>query len=232
MLLLMAGRSPQEGARGFVLNQLDDRITAIQLPHPTRVGFDGIETSGKTSLANELERVIAVRGRPVIRAFGDNFRHPREVRYRQGRLSPEGYYEDSVDQEKLADWLLNPLGPEGTRMYRAASYNSKTDTVLDPPEQVAPGNAVVLVDGLFLFRGLAGSFDYRVLVDIRYEEALKRARRRDTHFGDEERILELFDKRFHPAQRRYHKEVQPRGLAHVIVDNNDLEQPKLLFADK
>jgi uridine kinase len=230
----MAGVTKYEGgsaARSHVVEQLADRITGIQLPHPTRVGFDGIETSGKTSLADELSQVIVSRGRPVIRALGDNFRNPREVRYSQGRFSPRGYYEDSVDNNTLLGSLLNPLGPDGTRSYRAASYDSKTDRLLNLPEQTAPEDAVILVDGLFLFRPeLVGSFDYRVLVDVSFEEAVRRATERDTHFGSEKDIRELFDRRFHPAQRDYRERVQPHLLAHAIVDNNDLSQPLLLFA--
>lgn len=95
------------------LEQLAERVANIQRPHPVRVGIDGIENSGKTTLADELAPHIEARGRHVIRATVDLFHAPRAVRYRQGRESAQGYYEDSFDYEKFQERLLTPLGPNG-----------------------------------------------------------------------------------------------------------------------
>lgn len=216
--------------RKLVLAKLADRISGIQLPHPTRVAVDGIETSGKTTLARDLVPILAAQGRRVIHATVDDFRFPRAVRYRQGRFSPAGYYEDSVDTETLRERLLNPLGPNGTRRYRTASIDARVDRLIDPPIQEAPDDAILLLDGTFAFRPELNDFwDYRILVDISLEEARRRGIARDIHQGSQADILKLFDERFHPAQRRYQATVNPHTLADVIVDNTNLEEPGIRF---
>jgi hypothetical protein len=62
-----------------------------------RVGVDGIDGAGKTTLADELAAALRARGRPARRVSADDFHRPPAERYRRGRASPEGYYHDSFD---------------------------------------------------------------------------------------------------------------------------------------
>jgi uridine kinase len=75
-------------------NRIDELATAIvaaRSGHPTRVAIDGVDGSGKTTLADELVEPIRRAGRDVIRASIDGFHDPRAVRYARGRDSPDGY---------------------------------------------------------------------------------------------------------------------------------------------
>ena len=83
-----------------VLQKVAERITSIQLDHPTRVGIDGVDASGKTHLADELGVYLTKKGYDVIRVFVDGFHNPKEVRYQKGRSSPEGYYYNTVFQPR------------------------------------------------------------------------------------------------------------------------------------
>ena len=56
-----------------------------------RVGIDGVDGAGKTTLADTLADALEAAGIAVIRASVDGFHHPRAVRYRLGRESPEGF---------------------------------------------------------------------------------------------------------------------------------------------
>jgi len=48
-----------------VLAELADAIVRLRLAHPTRVGVDGVDAAGKTTLADELAGQIERRGRPA-----------------------------------------------------------------------------------------------------------------------------------------------------------------------
>ena len=100
--------------REALLARLADRIAAIEVRHPVRVAIDGIDAAGKTTFADALAPLVAERGRPVIRASIDGFHRPRAERYRRGADSPEGYYLDSFDYERVRAELLDPLGPGAT----------------------------------------------------------------------------------------------------------------------
>lgn len=218
--------------RTRVLEQLAERIANIEKPHPVRTGIDGIETSGKTTLADTLVFHVESRGRQIIRASVDAFHAPRSKRYRQGRESAQGYYEDSFNYDQVQELLLFPLGPNGNRMYRRAVFDWATDATINDPEEISTDNAILLFDGIFLLRPeLVNSWDYHIFVHIDFDVALERALKRDMQsFGSAEDIQRLYSRRYHPAQRFYLENFQPDRKANVIVYNNDPTRPKIIFS--
>ena len=72
------------------------------LPPPARVAVDGVDAAGKTTLADELAAGLS----EARRLSADDFLRPPEKRYQRGRGSPEGFYEDSFDYERLRDAVL------------------------------------------------------------------------------------------------------------------------------
>jgi uridine kinase len=219
----------REAARSLVLEHLTDRIVAIGRPHPIRVAIDGLTAAGKTTLVDELVPAIARRGRPVIRASIDDFHRPRAERYQRGLLSPEGYYLDSFDYPAVRAVLLLPLGPGGSRRYRSAFFDSWTESPIEAPEQEAPPDAVLLVDGVFLFRPeLDDLWDVRIFVDAKLDEAVRRGIKRDqVWMGSLEAARERYQTRYVPGERIYLAAVHPHQRADVIVENTDPANPRL-----
>lgn len=103
-----------------VISELADIINEIRLTHPVRVGIDGVDCAGKTMLAEELVEPLRSRGREVIRASIDGFHNSSKIRYRQGRGSPKGYFEDSFNSDAVVNCLLSTLGPGGRGKYKTA----------------------------------------------------------------------------------------------------------------
>lgn len=95
--------------RAEMLALLAQSIAAVRLDHPARVAIDGVDGSGKTTLADELVEPVRRAGRAVIRASVDGFHNSRAVRYMRGPDSPEGYFLDSFDYAALKRELLDPL---------------------------------------------------------------------------------------------------------------------------
>jgi uridine kinase len=206
-------------------------VVSLSRAHVLRVALDGIDTAGKTTLADELAPLIEAQGRPVIRASLDGFHRPRSVRYQRGPNSPEGYYEDAFDYASLRAVLLQPLGPQGNGRYRRAVFDFRADAPLAAPEEEAKASAVLLFDGVFLLRPeLVDQWDYRIFVYVKMELALQRALHRDLPlFGSVETIRTRYLQRYLPGQRLYYQAVRPQERADVIVDNNDPSHPHLVF---
>jgi uridine kinase len=78
-------------ARANVIADLAQVITAVDKPHPVRVGVDGWSAAGKTTLVGELAALIQQRGRTAVQASLDDFKLPvvRRGRYPSG--TPEEY---------------------------------------------------------------------------------------------------------------------------------------------
>ena len=217
--------------RDALLDQLADAILAVRQPHPTRVGIDGVDGAGKTWLADELAPVLAAHGVPVIRASVDGFHHPRALRYRRGRRSPRGFYEDSYNHDVLHTALLEPLAPDGSRAYRTAVFDWRTDGVVVEPTLQAPEDAVLVFDGIFLHRPeLRAAWDFSIFVDVTFETSLRRnlIRYEAEHGRVDAMVAEDFHTRYAPGQRLYLDACHPRSLASVVIDNNDLASPRFV----
>jgi uridine kinase len=137
--------------RGDTLAEVASMIAQVQCPHPTRVAIDGVDAAGKTTLADELAVIVERLARPVVRASIDGFHNPSEIRRRRGSLSPVGYFQDSFDHTALLEELLGPLGPGGSRAFRRAVFNHRTDTRVEARIDHAPADAVLLFDGCSCF---------------------------------------------------------------------------------
>ena len=214
--------------RQELLEALAARIVALSSQR-VRVAVDGSDASGKTTLADELVAPIEAHGRPVIRASIDGFHRPRAERYRRGATSPEGYYFDAFDYPALRESLLLPLGPGGSGSYRRAVFDYRTDQPVDVPEEAAPPDAVLVVDGVFLLRPeLVAFWDYRIFVEVPFAVALERAMQRDLPlFGSAEAVRARYTERYIPAQRLYFAAAHPQEQADALVHNADPANPVL-----
>jgi len=88
-------------------------------------------------------------------------------------------------------------------------------------------DAVIIVEGVLLFRPpLDGLFDYKVFLDVTFEEVLRRARERDvTRYG--EAIMQRYVNRYIPAQKIYLSKYKPEEASDLVVDNNDIYKPTI-----
>jgi uridine kinase len=214
--------------RSRILEELSARILALRREHPVRVAVDGVDASGKTVLADELAARISARGRPVIRASIDGFHHPDAVRHRRGD-SPAGYFEDSFNYEALVRELLSPLGPGGSRWYRRAVFDYRTDRPVSSTEGKAQPDAVLLFDGVFLLRSaLRPCWDFSIFVQADFPVTVARAEVRDQHlFGNAAAVRRRYEARYVPGQRLYLESERPQAHASVIIHNNDPANPSL-----
>ena len=192
----------------MTIDELVATILAIETDRPLRVGIDGPSAAGKTTLANRLAEAIGVR--PVIRAELDHFMKMVEDRNAYPYDSPESYYLDAWDYPLIRAALLEPLGPGGSRRYR---------TVPDEAERVAPEDAILLADGVFLQRPeLDAHWDLRIYVHIEMAESLRRGVARDQHWmGGADEAERRYRTKYLPGEQRYFAEVRPRERAQIVL---------------
>jgi uridine kinase len=216
--------------RTELLKNLSHLIQQIKKPHPTRVAIDGVDTAGKTMLANALGEELNKTGRSVIRSSIDGFHRPKVQRYKRGQLSPEGYYYDSFDYESIEDRLLKPLGPEGNLLYTSAVFNFRTDSLRSEPVKLASANTILIFDGVFLLRPeLNEHWDFRIFLHVDFVTALERAILRDRAlFEADEITTERYTKRYFPGQQIYLKQVRPTEIADIVIDNRDPSHPMII----
>ena len=207
--------------RAVVLGWVAEAVPRSVGEDCVRVGIDGVDGSGKTTFADELADVLRGLGRDVVRVSVDDFHNVRAVRYRRGRSSPEGFWLDAFDYDRLRTDVLEPLGPGGSRRYRPAAHDLASDQVLDLPPELAPPGAVLIVDGLFLHRDeLADAWDLSIFLDVPFDVTTQRMAERDGPSSNVSRYVE--------AQQLYFKTCNPQQQATILIDNTSLPTPRLL----
>lgn len=220
-----------ETARSRALAHLARYLAAFRLPHPVRVAIDGRTAAGKTTLADELVAPIERQGRPVIRIEIDDFHRPLAERRRRTELPLwQRSFFDSYDHPAVRAALL-PLGPGGDRRYRRAQFDSFHDVPISEPSQVASADAVVVIDGVYMFRPeLDDLWDVRIFVDIDAADSLRRGPPRDQAWvGSIEAAAQRYLTTYIPAEEYYIGLFRPQEHADVVIDNREPADPLLRF---
>jgi len=216
--------------RTGAVERLARYIAGVSLTHSLRVAIDGRTAAGKATIADELVAPLQRLGRHVTRVEIDGFHQPLAVRRGRPDAPPwHQYYLDSYNLSAIRTELLLPLGPEGNRRYRRAIFDSLRDTVIDEPHLMAPVDAVVLVDGVFLFRpDLDDLWDLRIFIDVEAEDSLDRGPQRDVAWvGSVEAAEAKYHSTYIPGEDHYDALVNPQLRADVVVDNRDVANPRL-----
>jgi uridine kinase len=218
---------PDSKIRRDLVSELAWAICAIPAAGIVRVGVDGVDGAGKTTLGDELAAVVRDLGRPVIRASVDAFHNPRAIRYRRGRSSPDGFFLDSYDYGLLRRVLLDPLSPGGSGRYWAAVFDYVEDQPTLAPERVAAPNAVLIFDGIFLHRSeLSGYWDYSIFIQVSFDTSIPRCAQARPELSPDPRAES--NRRYVDGQRIYLRAYEPEKLATTVIDNEDLDAPSVV----
>ena len=98
--------------------------------NPIRIAINGIEGTGKTVFAINLSKYLTQSNINATHISIDWFHNNKEYRYRQGRNSYKGYYEDSYNEIEFVNKVLisSQSNPPN---YVEAIHDLETDEYLD-----------------------------------------------------------------------------------------------------
>jgi uridine kinase len=99
--------------------------------------------------------------------------------------------------------------------------------VLHPEPRIAPPGTVLIVDGLFLHRDEIGDvWDLSIFLEVPFAVTASRMARRD---GTDPDPRHPSMRRYVEAQRIYFAACAPQRRADILIDNADVEAPRLLL---
>jgi len=162
------------------------------------IGINGIDCSGKTTFAKALEAWLRSIGYLTQLIAIDDFHNPRETRY-AGSNQADNYYNESFNIKPMIEKLLKPLRETGRVAAELRLLNLNTDKYDTVKKYSIDPDTIVIMEGVFLFRKeLAPFIDYKIYLDITFEESKRRAKERDSRAD-----MDKYDTKYLPAQERY-----------------------------
>lgn len=189
------------------------------------VAIDGVDGAGKTVFADNIAPLIRNGGRPVIRSSVDGFHNPRDVRYRLGKGSPEGFFKDSYNYSALKEVLLKPLSTEENGVYIAAIFDVDKNEPLASERKIAEPASVLIFDGIFLHRDeLKDFWNYSIFLDVDFENSIPRGAQRGSGSPD---VAAESNVRYIEGQKLYLSQCCPQKRASIVIDYNNINKPHI-----
>ncbi|MEO7263209.1 MAG: uridine kinase [Jatrophihabitantaceae bacterium] len=178
--------------------------------HPLRVALDAPGWVKLEPLTEALLAGLHALGRPVAVVRARDFYRDASLRFEHGRTDVESFYAGWLDLAGLQREVLRPLAVAGT--YLPALRDEATNRAARAQPAPLPARGVLLVCGELLL-GAGLSFDVGVHL------ALSRSARKRLAPEDRRWTLPAFD--------RYDIEVDPVGLADVVIRYDDPSHPAI-----
>jgi len=180
------------------------------------VGLDGLGGAGKSTVAEEVRKLLAEKDVNAEIFHIDDFIHPKAVRYNDDYPQWEQYYYLQWRYDHFLEAVAGPVR-HGRELPPVELYDKDNDTYFVKSIQI-PMGSVVLTEGIFLQREeLEGAFDYMIYFDVPEEERLRRVLLRDGYIGDERAIREKYENRYFPAERFYAEKYSPAEKADTVL---------------
>ncbi len=214
-----------------LLNQIAETIGFIQKNSPILVCIDGVDGAGKSYFAKDLADEFGGSDKEVILASVDHFHNPRDVRYKKGNNSAEGFYHDSYNYDRFIEYLLEPFAA-GNGFYKKSAFDVDLDAEIHSQPHPVTTNSILIVEGIFLQRPeLIEFWDLKIFLDVDFEISLQRNINRvvdKKRIGSADAIANRYAERYMPGQLLYFAEADPKSNADIIIDNSDFQNPLLI----
>lgn len=214
-----------------IFNIIQKKIIEIQEAklQVVRVGINGVEGTGKTVFCEKLTKYLIDNGQNAIQITIDGYHNPKEIRYKQGRNSAIGYYEDAYNENAFVDYVLKS-SQEEQPFYVAQIHNLETDEQLNPIRKKLSNQHILLTDGAYLFKkNYKEHWDLKIYLQTDFNTALERGIQRDLALlGGFEAAKDKYDNRYHKASKMYIEENRPTEIADIIIDNTDFGNLQIL----
>jgi len=201
----------------------------IQSKAPSKtliVGINGVDTSGKTVFTNELTAYLTKQGYPVTKVHLDDFHNPSKIRS-AGTCPVTSYLENAFNTDLLVDEILRPIKINNHLNVSLDLLDLESDTHTNHKDYTCNDESIVLLEGVLLFRPAINKWlDFRIYLDITFEDVIRRAVSRDKHlFGN--RVLDKYKEKYIPVQKKYINTHNPIGQADILINNSNYNKPQI-----
>jgi uridine kinase len=194
-------------------------------PVKSLIAIDGLDGSGKSTVARRLATALGDQGCRAVIVSIDDFRRPvawNSLTEPEVDVYYDRYYDLAMAEASLRSFLA------GERGVTIPNYDSPREQIVGERELVFDGAEVAIVEGVLPLRVRAVHDGLIVLLEVAQDEARRRIITRDMKKGrSREETERRIDRRYFPAQARYRAAFAPRDRADVVIGNDDPTRPRV-----
>lgn len=207
--------------------EIEQALREMSFQPPLIVGINGVDLSGKTCFAKGLSAFLRGRTCDTQVIHLDDFHHLAGIR-REGEDEIKAYIKNAFNLDLLAEQVLDPVKDTGQIDITLNLLDLDSDKYTKRVRYRAGTQTVIILEGVLLFREPIDPFiDYRIYLDISFDEVLRRAEQRDVpKYG--QGFLDKYRSKYIPIQQWYLDKYEPREMANMVIDNNDPDRPVIL----
>ena len=178
-----------------------------QLKSSVIIGINGLDCSGKTYFSKSLKNYFTDVGVSVavvdidlynIKAIEDHIYALFSKQFTNKDL--EMYYSQIID------------------------FNLARKKILE----LIDNYSITIIEGIFIYKKeFVDLFDIKVFLEIDYQIAIERFQLRQKRNNDT-RSMKIFEEIWAPTHFRYLKEIEPKNLSDVVINNSDYSRPHII----
>lgn len=154
----------------------------------------------------------------------DDFHNPSIIRNKDSDpiLS---YYNNAFNLSYLVNELIEPISSEGCIDKELDILDLDTDQYVVKKRYHVDKDTFILIEGVLLFRvPLDKYFDYRIFIDISFDEVINRAILRDFKtFGDS--VKDRYYSKYISIQKHYLRQCTPQDKSDMVINNENYLHP-------
>ncbi len=191
------------------------------------VGINGVDTSGKSIFAKQFSEALRSKGVDVVVIHLDDFHNPKALRAK-GNNEIEAYIANAFDLSTLSNEILCPLRYNGEVHTELTLLDLDSDSFTLKKQFDISQETLVILEGVLLYREPLEDFiDFKIFLDISFDEVIRRATVRDVpKYGAH--FLDKYREKYIPVQQWYLESCNPKEKCNVIVDNSNPRHPLIL----
>ncbi|MCH5349064.1 MAG: uridine kinase [Oscillospiraceae bacterium] len=180
------------------------------------VGIDGLGGAGKSTVSEKICSEIEQNNVHTILLHIDDFINVKAVRYNSAYPEWQCYY-DLQWRYDYFNKIINQFENKINNSIEIELYDKDNDCYFTKKYDVIE-KTVIVVEGIFLQRKeLQGNFDYMIYIDVPEDVRMTRVLKRDTYIGNEQQIIDKYENRYFPAERKYFNEYHPERSADFVI---------------
>lgn len=180
------------------MDELVDKIRKLLDSKKTSlIAIDGIPGSGKTTLCDQISRILS--GVEIIKI--DNFYDP---------------VSENTDFDRLIKEVFAPLKINKTAYFKIFDWNSNSFTGV---VQVQPGGVVIIEGISALDRRIVSQYDLKIWVDCPVEVGLRRVLKRD-----KVKFKKMWQEKWMPEIIDFVNRQKPYEKADILISYRDIHE--------